>query len=316
MDGADVCVSAGNDKLLSVPLIADYIEYLRLELSRSPHTLEAYRRDLTQLADFIAPVALQEAGATDVRRWIASLGRDGEAPRTLRRKTQAARSLFRWMQKRGLRPDNPAADIILAKPAKPLPTFVREEEMESLLEPDGGIEERDRVILELLYGCGLRRSELLQLTDADVDTSGRRLTVLGKGRKTRIVPLAPQLCSLIEVWRRERDARYERLDSPAPIIPGRDGGPMSASGLYKIVRSLLSATTTARRSPHTLRHSFATAMVNGGAGIDSVRDLLGHSSIATTQIYTHLDFRRLRSDYTAAHPRENPTHRAGDEPEK
>lgn len=285
-------------------MIQRYIEFLRLELARSPHTLEAYRRDLKQLADFIAPVPLEEARTTDVRRWLAALGRDGDAPRTLRRKTQAARSLFRWMQKRGIRPDNPAADIILAKPAKPLPTFVREDEMESLLQPDTAPEERDRIILELLYGCGLRQSELLALTDADVDTRSGRMTVLGKGRKTRVIPLAPQICSLIEEWRRVRDARYERLDRPAPIVPGRDGGPMSKSGLYKIVRALLGTTTTARRSPHTLRHTFATAMINGGASIDSVRDLLGHSSIATTQIYTHLDFNRMRSDYTAAHPRE------------
>ena len=286
-------------------MLTHYLEYLRLELSRSPHTLGAYRRDLTQLADFIAPVSLEEASTTDVRRWLAALARDGESPRTLRRKTQAARSLFRWMQKRGLRHDNPAADIILAKPSKPLPTFVREEEMESLLDPDGIIAERDRVILELLYGCGLRQSELLDLTDANTDTDSGRLTVTGKGRKTRVIPLAPQLCSLIGEWREVRDRMYERLDRPAPIIPGRDGGAMSKSGLYKIVRRLLSSTSTARRSPHTLRHTFATALINGGASIDSVRDLLGHSSIATTQIYTHLDFHRLRSDYTAAHPREH-----------
>lgn len=292
-------------------VIEQFIEYLRLELNRSPHTLEAYRRDLTQLQSDLGEVALQDATQRDIRIWLARLGREGDSPRTIRRKTQAARSLFKWMQKRALRRDNPASDIILAKPDKPLPVFVREEEMESLL--DATDEARDHLILELLYGCGLRQAELLGLTDSQADLHRGRLTIHGKGSKIRIVPLPPALVAEIKDWQQQRDASYERLDRPAPLIPGRSGGPMSKSGLYKIVRSRLAATTIGRRSPHTLRHSFATAMVNGGAGINSVKELLGHASISTTQVYTHLDFRRLRGDYAAAHPRENPVKRKKEE---
>lgn len=293
--------------------IDSFLEYLRLELNRSPLTVEAYGRDLREMTDTLCggdPQALATITSRDLRRWLADMGRRGLSARTLRRKTQAARSLFRYMRKRGLRTDNPAADITLARPPHPLPAYVRSDEMEQLLAdppagPDPVRDMRDNLILEMLYGCGLRQAELLALTDPDIHAE--TITVHGKGSKTRIMPLPPALREAIDRWRKTRDSIYSRLDSPAPLIPGRDGGPLSKSMLYKIVHARLESTSAERRSPHTLRHTFATALVNGGAGINSVKEMLGHSSLSTTQIYTHLDFTRMRADYTAAHPRERNT---------
>lgn len=291
-----------------------FLTYLRLELNRSPLTVEAYRRDLGQLAGFLSPAAPEafdaaSVTAADLRAWLAAMSRAGDSPRTLRRKTQSARSLFRWMRKTGLRPDNPAADITLAKTSKPLPVFVREDEMEQLLAAplpgsDPVVRMRDHLTLELLYTCGLRQAELLSLTDADIDTRAFRITVTGKGSKTRVIPIAEETARAIEMWQKIRDDSPDPLPSPAPLLPGRGGRPLSKAALYKRVHALLSLTSARARGPHTLRHTFATSMVNGGADLMTVKELLGHASLSTTQIYTHLDFKRLRSDYADAHPRE------------
>ncbi|MDE7160430.1 MAG: site-specific integrase, partial [Muribaculaceae bacterium] len=173
----------------------EFLKYLALELNRSPLTIEAYRRDLEQCALFLGK-SFAEATLPDLRSWLASLARSGDSPRTLRRKAQALRSLFRWMRKRGIRPDNPAADIVLAKPDRPLPTVARPDQLERLIAdgvpgPDPARSIRDTLIIELLYSCGLRQAELLSLTDADIDTRAGRMRVRGKGRKVRVIPIPP-----------------------------------------------------------------------------------------------------------------------------
>lgn len=297
-------------------MIEEFLRYLGLERNRSALTIEAYRRDLEQCARFLResgtepPVDLASASLRHLRAWIAALATEGDAPRTLRRKTQALRSMYRWMQKRGIRTDNPAADITLAKTNRPLPTIARPDQLETLISdgvpgPDPTRSIRDTLIIELLYSCGLRQAELLNLTNADVDTRTGRMRVVGKGDKTRIIPLPPALCDTIDRWRQVRDdaTTVDGSRAHAPLIPGRGGAQLSKSRLYTIVRDALAFTSASRRSPHTLRHTFATAMVNGGADINSVKHLMGHASLATTQIYTHLDLSTIQRDYHHAHPR-------------
>ena len=291
-------------------MINDFLNYLRYELYRSDHTVEAYRRDLEQFARFFAPSPAPfnppEVTTADIRRWLAGLADGGDAPATLRRKTQSLRAFFKFLCRRGHISSNPADAVILAKLPKPLPDFVRESDMERLLPPidekAGFIASRDHLILHLLYATGLRRSEILQLTDNSINLPGRQIRVLGKGRKERIVPIADELAEEISRWQTLRDNEIPDLPLPHPLIATRHGA-MSVTNFEVTVKRLLKNENAGRRSPHTLRHTFATAMLNGGADLNSVRAILGHASIATTQIYTHLQTSDLQRAYSSAHPR-------------
>ena len=291
-------------------MINDFLNYLRYELYRSDHTVEAYRRDLEQFARFFAPSPATfnppEVTTADIRRWLAGLADGGDAPATLRRKTQSLRAFFKFLCRRDHISSNPADAVILAKLPKPLPDFVRESDMERLLPPidekAGFIASRDHLILHLLYATGLRRSEILQLTDNSINLPGRQIRVLGKGRKERIVPIADELAEEISRWQTLRDNDIPDLPLPHPLIATRHGA-MSVTNFEVTVKRLLKNENAGRRSPHTLRHTFATAMLNGGADLNSVRAILGHASIATTQIYTHLQTSDLQRAYSAAHPR-------------
>ncbi|MDE6010492.1 MAG: tyrosine-type recombinase/integrase [Muribaculaceae bacterium] len=288
-----------------------FISYLRYELYRSDHTVEAYRRDLLQFGAFFctdpdSAFNPSDVSTTDIRRWLANLADAGEAPASLRRKTQSLRAYFRFLCRRKLMDINPADAVILAKLPKPLPDFVRDADMERLLlpvAPDAPLTaHRDHLILHLLYATGLRRSEILQLTDTHIDLSIRQLRVLGKGRKERVVPIADELASEIASWQTLRDESFPDLPHPRPLIATRHGA-MSPANLEVTIKRLLKNENAGRKSPHTLRHTFATSMLNGGADLNSVRAILGHASLATTQIYTHLQTSDLRRAYTAAHPR-------------
>lgn len=299
-----------------------FLNYLKYELARSPHTVEAYTRDLRQFISFYETEIAsgfdpREVTTPFIRRWIAALAEEKISPASLRRKTQSLRTYFKFLCREKILTINPAEDIIPAKLPKPLPDFVTDDDLQQLMhstsigevsaKTDSGhssrlIEVRDHLILHILYATGLRRSELLKLTDDHIDFSLKRIKILGKGRKERIIPLADELLDEINNWQKMRDSEYPELPSPRPIIATRHGA-MSASNLELIVKRLLKSTKATRKSPHTLRHSFATAMLNGGADLNSVQNLLGHSSPATTQIYTHLQFSDLSSIYAKAHPR-------------
>ncbi|MBD5289562.1 MAG: tyrosine-type recombinase/integrase [Bacteroides sp.] len=294
--------------------VGNFLEYMLLERNRSRLTCEAYGRDLRQLGDYLeqlsSDITPRSITTRDLRGWLADNSSRGNAPRSLRRKAQSIRSYFAWMVLTGRRPDNPAASLKLAKGDKPLPSFVGEEEMERIarqrLSQDPVLEIRNHLIVELLYSCGLRQAELLTIRDRDLNFDRGEMRIHGKGGKTRIIPIAPETIEVITNWKRIRDKICCSPLPPAgqrPLFPGRFGEPISRSRLYQIVREALIATSAHRRSPHTLRHSFATAMLNGGADIASVKEFLGHSSLSSTQIYTHLNFRELQRDYRAAHPR-------------
>lgn len=293
--------------------IEDFLRYLRYERNRSPLTVDAYRRDLLQFEEAAGSVAPEEAVKTDVRKWLSDRARKKDSPRTLRRKTQSLRSFYRWMVLTGRRADNPALELQLAKTDRPLPSFVRDEEMERVLQTpvseDPVLDRRNHLIILLLYTSGLRQAELLGICDRDIDITRMEIRIHGKGGKERVVPLAEEVAAAIDEWRKIRSVKSQ--GGRVPLFPGRGGKPLSRSRLYKIVGEALAGTASLRHSPHTLRHTFATSMLNGGADIATVKEFLGHSSLSSTQIYTHLDFSQLRDTYRNAHPRGN-RHNNGD----
>lgn len=291
-------------------MLTEFLQYLELELNRSRLTVTAYGRDLHEMASFLGRDEEMDEAAdittADVRAWLADMARNGLSPRSLRRKTQAARAFFRWIQKQGEIRNNPASEVQLAKIGRKLPEFVREQEMEELLDNhvqggDPALNIRNKLILSILYSCGIRRDELAKITDADVDFHQKEIRVHGKRDKTRIIPVADQLLAEIKEWQTVRDGLYS-FPSPAPLICSKRGK-LSGRAIYEIVHKLLMSTGATHKSPHSLRHTFATSLLNNGAEINSVKELLGHSSLQSTQIYTHLSFADMKKAYDSAHPR-------------
>lgn len=306
-----------------------YEDYLRFELNRSKLTADAYMSDLSQfIGHFLSDRPKRrdrtfdprEVTPNDVRAWLAALAGAGCVPRTLRRKLQSVRAYFRYLQRHGSLTVNPAADVTPARLSHPLPKFIREEEMEAILdsfdpESDDIDEVREHLVMLLLYTTGMRQAELLALRDCDVSADGRELKVTGKRDKQRVVPLSDEAYRLITRFMalRDTEAMTDDREPSTSKSPGhtahtgqllRTGGRnLTSRRLYDIVHCNLAGTASSARSPHVLRHSFATALLNHGADINSVKELLGHASIATTQIYTHVSIEELRRNYARAHPR-------------
>lgn len=284
---------------------------MEAERGASPLTVSAYRTDLKQWERFATDAGRYElrpdtATVSDLRLWIASLSRQGIGARSLRRKIQSLRSFFHFMMKRHGLKDNPASELALPRMPAELPVNIRPNETAALLDtapddPDDFLQVRNRLIIDILYSTGIRCSEIMNLLDAEVDTRRGELKVLGKRNKERIVPFGPELTQSIECYRKLR----RDLPSPAPQLLLRpDGRQLSRRQIYTAVHAMLQGNVhAARLSPHVLRHSFATDMLNGGADITSVQQLLGHSSLATTQIYTHVSYKDLKRNYQLAHPR-------------
>ncbi|MCM1153689.1 MAG: tyrosine-type recombinase/integrase [Muribaculum sp.] len=312
--------------------LEEFENYLRFELRRSPHTVRAYISDFRGFALFkgIDPesdIMLMQT-STEIRSWIAHLSRAKEAPASIRRKLQSIRAFYEFQLRSGKVSDNPARRLPAVKLPSRLPNLIRTEEMETLLsETDSQEPEitdtncciketakneastleatkhfRNKLIIELLYATGMRRSELLGLNDEDIDFDRAEIKVRGKRNKQRILPLPGPLITRIAEWQRLRDEKWPADKIPAPLLTtGR--GRLSESALYNIVKKELAATTAGRKSPHTLRHTFATSMLDAGADINDVKDFLGHASLTATQIYTHVSVAEMRRAYSAAHPR-------------
>lgn len=291
-------------------MLREFLKYLSLELNRSPLTVEAYESDLRGFNEFLvksgAPVG--DAGffvptavtSADVREWMASLSEEGVSAVSIRRKVQSLRAYYKFLMKGGHAASNPASSLPLPRSGRRLPTIASHTDiLESI---DASEKVVESFALKMLYGCGLRRAELLQINDSDINPFTRELKVLGKGGKHRLIPLPPALMEEIGAWQKWRDAKYPDLPSPRPLM-ATSRGRMSASTLYNIVKGALAASTAEKKSPHTLRHSFATQLLNSGADINSVKSLLGHSSLGATQIYTHLAFSELSREWAKAHPR-------------
>ena len=292
-----------------IATVERFLQYLRLERNLSWRTVDLYRRDLDQWSAYVAAgnraVDLASVTVSDIRAWLVERASQGDCPGTLRHKVQAIRALYRYLMRRGEVSVNPAAQVELAKLAKPLPKFVREKTVDAVLDADINLEDfsqvRDRLIVMLLYETGIRQSELIGLLDSAVDTDKRELKVRGKRDKDRIVPFGDELSQFIGRYRALRSALAPECDN---LLVTAKGKPLYPSLVYHVVHdSLASAGGTGKLSPHVLRHTFASVMLNNGAELNNVKELLGHESLAATQVYTHVTLSELQHNYELAHPR-------------
>lgn len=290
-------------------MINQFLNYLRYERNASVRTVEAYERSLRSFEAYVQGLEQQTLATADadvIRGWMESM-MDREAKATsVNAHLSAVRSFYRFALSRRLVGKDPAHLVKGPKKAKPLPQFLREREMDALLslEPDADsfIDVRTRIILLLFYETGIRLSELIGIDDRDIDFAQRSLKVTGKRNKQRIVPFGQELEQGLREYMRVRDAQVDK-QSEALLLSNK-GRRISTSQVYHIVHSNLSMVTAIKkRSPHVLRHTFATALLNNGASLESVKMLLGHESVSTTQIYTHTTFEQLKRVYQDAHPR-------------
>ena len=290
--------------------IESFLGYIRYEKNFSSHTVLSYRNDLSQFVDYYFTCKAEKFSPKSVdrdlvRNWIVYLVEKGGAPRSISRKVSTLRSFFKFLVKEGVVPFTPIQNIQLPKISKPLPAFLKEEEMDLLLDGiDFGDDfrgVRDKLIINMFYSTGIRRGELIGLRDADVDISMSMMKVTGKRNKQRIIPFGEELRVQIEQY---RNVREEVGGGCEFFFVKEDGQPLYPELVYRIVtRYLNMVSTLTKKSPHVLRHTFASAMLNNGAELNSVKELLGHSSLASTEVYTHITFEELKQSYKRAHPR-------------
>lgn len=293
-------------------MIEKYLQYLQYEKRFSEHTLSAYKNDLFQFAEYIKEyhslTSLTEVGHLCIRGWVVHLMDEKIAARSINRKLSSLTSFYKFLRKRGFMQTNPMLKVVAPKVGKRLPHYVSEQSMELLNEEvsfkSNYSGTRDKCIMELFYGTGIRKSELINLKLNDIDHSARTIKVLGKGNKERIVPLHPALYDLINKYIIDRNTVFNSLSEKAYLFLTDKGQCLYPKLVYNIVKRNLSAVTTIeQRSPHVLRHTFATHLSNKGADIKAVKELLGHASLSATQIYTHNSIERLRAVYEQAFPR-------------
>jgi integrase/recombinase XerD len=276
-----------------------------LAARRSPRTVEAYRRDLASLAARLdGPPA--EARPEELETWLAELQAQGLSPATVRRRASAARSFYRHLVLLGARPDNPAAGLELPRRPRTVPRTLSPSEAERLVEAANGTSPRDlrdRALTEVLYGAGLRVSEAVGLDRTGVDLEQRLVRCLGKGSKERIVPLGRSAAEALRRYLAHGRPHLDRRHRPELFLNAR-GGPLTRAGAFLILRRLAAKAglEPERVHPHLLRHSFATHLLEGGADLRSVQEMLGHADLATTELYTHVSDRRRREAYFQAHP--------------
>ena len=291
-------------------MIDQFLNYLRYERNASPLTVQTYEESLREFESYLNlrddGLSLDKVDADLIRDWMESLMDKGNTASTIDKKLSALRSFYRFSLKRKLVEKDPAHCITGPKKSKPLPQFLREGDMDELLDAlewkDNYKDVRARTILLLLYEAGLRRSELTGLDDEDVDFAVGQLKVTGKRNKQRIIPFGQELAEALAGFMAIRDEQVAR-NSKALFLSDK-GERMTGNQVYAIVHKYLTAVTSLKkRSPHVLRHTFATAMLNNGAGLESIKKLLGHESVSTTEIYAHTTFEQLKRVYKEAHPR-------------
>jgi len=285
-------------------LLHSFLTYLEFEKKGSKYTVLSYKNDISHFFKHIGDVNLSDVTSRDVRAWVSVLSEEGIAPRSINRKLTAVRSFFYFLQRQGKLNQNVARKVHTLKAKKRLPFFVEEEKMTTLLDKIEFTKDfaglRDKVVIELLYTTGIRRSELLGLTTKSIDWAESSLKVLGKRKKERIIPLLPECASLIKEYLQER----EKISQCDFLIETDTGEKPYANLIYRIVHKYLGEVTTIdKKSPHVLRHSFATHLLNNGADINDIKELLGHANLSATQIYTHNSFEKLKKVYQQAHPR-------------
>jgi integrase/recombinase XerD len=285
------------------PAVEAFLAVLRT--TRAPRTVEAYRRDLTGLATWLGR-PIESVTTEELERYLAELRAEGLAPSTVARRIAAIRSFFRHRQLLGVRTDNPAAELDLPRRRRRLPRTLSPAEAERLVEAANGVaprDLRDRALVELLYGAGLRVGEAVGLDKASVDLEQRLVRAIGKGSKERIVPIGRQAVEALRRYMSRGRPYLDRRHRPELFLNAR-GGPLTRAGAFLILRKLAerAGLEPERIHPHLLRHSFATHLLEGGADLRSVQEMLGHADLSTTELYTHVSDRRRRELYFRAHP--------------
>ncbi|MGX5673408.1 tyrosine recombinase XerC [Thermomonas fusca] len=282
-------------------VIDEFLAHLTVERQGSAHTLDAYRRDLGALAGWARGRDLLALDGNDLRAFVAAEHRRGLSPKSLQRRLSACRSLYRWLLKQGRLAASPADGVRAPKAPRKLPQVLDVDEAVQLVQlpTDAPLGLRDRALLELFYSSGLRLSEVCMLRWGDLDFEAGLVTVLGKGSKQRIVPVGSHARRALLDWREATAGT-----STGFVFPGRSGARISARAIQLRIKQLaLRQGMFKRIHPHLLRHSFASHVLESSGDLRGVQELLGHADIATTQIYTHLDFQHLAKVYDAAHPR-------------
>jgi len=291
-------------------MMNEFLQYLQYEKNYSSHTVLSYHTDLLQFCDFLqlTPAKLDPPKiiSQQIQQWVLSLMSAELSARTLSRKISTLKSFWHFLLSRGYVTQNPTLKIILPKTKKPLPAFFKESEMETVLNnpfiPDSFEPVRDQLIINLFYQTGIRLAELINIKDSDIDLTEGNLRVIGKRNKQRIIPIGENLIKDIERYIKLRNEEVEVLEPY--LFVRKKGKKMYPKMVYNMVHNTMSEVSSLhKRSPHVLRHTFATGMLNGGADINAVKELLGHSSLAATQVYTHTSFEELHTIYKRAHPR-------------
>ncbi len=286
-----------------------FFDYLTYEKKYSIHTITSYKNDIAQFIDFINPqqelLSTSEINYQQIRAWVSALIKNKIAARSVNRKLSSLKSFFKYLQRQQIIEVNPMSKISGPKTPKRLPVFVDEHQMEDLFTEvqfeEGFNGQRDRLILDLLYQTGIRRSELTHLKETDVDLFNSTIKVLGKRNKERIIPISLPLKRNLESYLQVK--KELNLSNPMLLVSEK-GNTLNEQAVYKSVKKYLSQVTTIqKKSPHVLRHTFATHLLNNGADINAVKDLLGHASLSATQVYTHNTIDKLKKSYKQAHPR-------------
>jgi integrase/recombinase XerC len=288
-----------------------FIRYITYEKRLSPHTCTAYENDLAQFMAFLKDqfevINAAEASSQMIRSWAASLVEDKLSHRSVNRKIATLRSFYQFLLKRNVLTVSPIQKIHALKTDKPLPAFVEEKAMNLLFETyDFGNDFeglRDKLTLELLYGTGIRLAECIGLKDSDINPYDQTIKVLGKRNKERIIPVHAPLMALFKIYQQVRNDAFPERENNTLIISNK-GLPAYDGLVQRIVKKYLSMVTSlSKKSPHVLRHTFATHLLNNGADLTSIKDLLGHSSLAATQVYTHNSIEKLKKVFEQAHPK-------------
>lgn len=290
--------------------LVDFLQYLRFEKRYSAHTLTAYRKDLEQFRDFLAAEyglsELESISHFHIRGWLAGIKEQKQTARTINRKISSLSSFYKFLLKSGQVAKNPVRQLHAQRLPERLPSYLKENETEMLMEEvtfeEGFKGATDRLICELLYATGMRRNELQELKERDIEWSLKQIRILGKGNKERLVPVSVVLLDSIRDYINEKQKLSQYDDNHLLVL--ESGLPLYGAYIYRIVKKYVSHTTTLqKRSPHVLRHTFATHLLNNGANIQAIKDLLGHSSLAATQVYTHNNIDKLKEVHKQNHPR-------------
>ena len=291
-------------------ILPPFLDYLKFEKRYSAHTIKSYQSDLLQLDDYLQDKlgGMEAVGLTPVilRSWLASLKESGLEARSINRKISATKSFFRFHQRKGILENNPSVTLKVMKTGKRLPSFLKEEQTKELMaaeEEDTWKGRTEKLLLEILYNAGIRVSELVNLKEKHLDSQRSALKVLGKGNKERMVPLKPEMLKILIDYRNSKKKVFEDFDTEYLLVNSK-GKRLNTQYAYRAVKHLVGQlSTTSKKHPHLMRHTFATQLANNGADLNAIKELLGHSSLAATQVYTHNTIEKLKDIHRKAHPK-------------